>query len=175
MKKLIILVGFIIVTGCGHTHPIAEHQHPHEHDHHHNHQHDHTHELPTVALHKELVGKYELQEYTDDNNLTFEDQASGTLTIGADYTFTIDGQIPFKEVGAREIVFGWRPDGGMHFDGVRYYRIIPDVPVFATYESRKDWIIYHKQWSEWFEYKWDSPVLILISHTSYVTMKWRKL
>lgn len=174
MKALILLIALVHFAGCGHTHPIVEHEHPHEHDHHHSHQHDHTQESPTVALHKELVGKYRLQEYSDDNNLTFdEDQADGTLTIETNYTFTIEGQIPFKE--HRGIVWGWRPDGGTPFDDVRFYKIHPDVPIFTLYDSRYDWIVYHNISEEWVEYKWDSPILTLISYSPVVTMKWRKL
>ena len=91
MKKLIILVGFIIVTGCGHTHPVAEHQHLHGHDHHHSHQHDHPHESEAVTLRKELVGKFQLEEYNDEtgsrNNFIGKEER-GELTIALDYKLT---------------------------------------------------------------------------------------
>ena len=178
MKALILLIALIVLAGCGHTHPVAEHEHPHEHNHHHSHLHDHTHESEAVALHKELVGKYRLEEYNDGKDYTDDNQIRGVLTIGLDYKFVIVVQ------------------QFLDFDDARYYSILPDRPLFVLYDSRKEWLLNHNAlsntgywlvgsevvgtWQDdsyWLEFKWDDPILTLISYSSYdpTTMKWRKL
>ena len=200
MKALILLIALIVVTGCGHTHPIAEHEHPHEHDHHHSHQHDHTHESETVALHKALVGKYRLEAYNDgndrkvhtnSNNKPDIEELRGQLTITLDYKFVIVVEESLYEDFIDTVWDHYYPFSG----DVRYYRIMPDMPVFTLHDSafsRFAW--YHSEIgvmnfehcaeSEWFgscvlQYEWDGTVLTLMWHSSWrdnpTTMKWRKL
>ena len=174
MKALILLMALIVLTGCGHTHPVAEHEHPHEHD--------HSHESEADALHKELVGKYRLEAYNDGNDRNGE-EVRGELTIGLDYKFEIVIEEDLNYDNPLDSVWGSiRPFYPFYGDS-KYYNILTDRSAILTYESAlmrlRDNGDLRWHYGNLLEYKWDGVVLTLIWHSSlrdnHITMKWRKL
>ncbi len=163
------------ITGCGHTHPIAEHEHPHEHDHHHTHQHDHTHEPLADALHGELTGTYRLESVVREWATR---KVRGELKITPDYKFVNSAEAEYNPSGDPDWwdwgpLLPWAP-------GTFYYRIEPDRSAFVLYRTAGH--RFYNQAAYALEYKWDGKVLTLTHFdligdysSDKVTMKWRKL
>ena len=181
-----VCVGFFLmltaITGCGHTHPIAEHEHPHEHDHHHTHQHDHAPEPLAEVLHRELVGTYRLESV---ERQWATGKVRGELTLTLEYKFVISAEAEYNLFGRQSVepidpkwwewgdLFSWVPD-------TLYYRIAPDRPAFVLYQTAGH-RFYHQP-ANALEYKWDGKVLTLIHFalrgdysSDNVAMKWLKL
>lgn len=174
MKAFILLVAFIALAGCGHTHPIAEHEHPHEHD--------HTHDSEAVALHEELVGKYRLETYNDGRDWLVEnaEEMRGELTIELDHKFEFVIEQDYNFDSEWESVRPFYPAD----NNPKYYKIQPHRSAIFAYSSKYFFMRYHSYDTRWnygvlLEYKWDGTVLTLIWHSltrdNRVTMKWRKL
>lgn len=189
------------ITGCGHTHPLAEHKHPHEHDHHHSHQHDHTHEpleqepLEEV-LHRELVGTYRLESVEQveqrirgverrrsDHGSEKTGKVRGELTIAMDYKFVISAEEEYQYDELEWLewfdLFGWMPLSV-------YYGIRPGSSFLIFYYTEGHRLLGRTIPDRTLKYTWDGKVLTLTNidieksfgrdvGSTVTIMKWRKL
>ena len=180
------------ILGCGHMHPIAEHEHPHEHDHHHTHQHDHTHAPLEEVLHGELTGTYRLEsavrvkqnEGVEQPSDRVTGRVRGELKITPDYKFVISAEVEYNPSNPFDAPIDpeWWEWGSLlsWVPGTYYYSILPDSPKLALFYTAG-----HRFYSKAayaLEYEWDGKVLTLTHFdlrgdysSDNVTMRWRKL
>ena len=170
MKALILFIALVLFAGCGHMHPVAQHEHLHDH---------HKHEPEAVTIHKELIGEYELDFFDDGKNREGKWAVKGKLAITRDHNI----HITVMERSVESIIknpelTGW--SGWNRFSGGYYGYDKRDKPIFYPYGILPELsvIVMGRQL---LEYQWDGIALTLtrrhLNEGKWVkiTMKWRKL
>ena len=177
MKWLVLLIALIVVVGCEHSHPVAEHEHIHEHEH------EHIHLAEAYSIYRELAGTYQLEStkheiFTWDDTLNKSVESTvrmppdvkGELTLTADFKFKMKlDSVDFRLEVLRR--FSHRSYGNEktykhELDEDEWYYYLVSSPterhgLFSLFEFPmfSGWGI-----SPGFSYRWDGKILTFITH-----------